>query len=537
MNNSFNNDEDLLFIEDENEYLFEGEQDGDLLIFDEDEGPSSTKLDKWKILIVDDEQEIHAVTKMVLSDFMFDGKTLEFIHAYTGKEAIEKFREHSDIALTLLDVVMEEDESGLKVVKYVREELKNRQVRIILRTGQPGHAPEQMVIMNYDINDYKEKTELTSQKLFTTIVAALRSYRDIITIENNRQGLEDIIESASDIFKLQSMKKFASGVLRQLTSILNLESNAIHCNSIAVTKGTEDFYVLAATGMYDKGERQLVKDVVGEEVYHLIQRGFIERKSFFSGKHTICYFQSDTGADNVIYLFGKEIVNEFDRYLIEIYCTNVSVAFENIYLNEEVEKTQREIIFTLGEIAETRSKETGYHVKRVAEYSKLLAVKYGLSEEESEIIRLASPMHDVGKVGIPDSILGKPGKLTDQEFDIMKQHAQLGYDMLKHSTRRVMKAASIIALEHHEKYNGRGYPNGKKGDDIHIYGRIVAVADVFDALGTERVYKPAWEIERIVNLFKEERGQHFDPQLVDLFLNNLDDFIEIQQKYTDEKVF
>jgi response regulator RpfG family c-di-GMP phosphodiesterase len=205
-------------------------------------------------------------------------------------------------------------------------------------------------------------------------------------------------------------------------------------------------------------------------------------------------------------------------------------------LNEEIENTQREIIYTLGEIAETRSKETGYHVKRVAEYSCLLAEKYGLSEKEIELIRIASPMHDVGKVAISDDILNKPGKLTLEEYQIMKTHTNIGYEMLKHSNRTIIQTASIIARQHHEKYNGGGYPSGIKGEDIHLYSRITAIADVFDALSSNRVYKSAWTTQRIVEFFKSERGEHFDPKLTDLFLENFNEFLEIKEKYRDTKV-
>lgn len=201
------------------------------------------------------------------------------------------------------------------------------------------------------------------------------------------------------------------------------------------------------------------------------------------------YFQSKMGMENVIYMNGFKALSEWERYLIDIYCTNVSVAFENIYLNEELESTQQEIIYTMGEITETRSRETGHHVKRVAEYSRLLAIKYGLSEQEAEVIRLASPMHDVGKVGIPDAILNKPGPLTQDEFEIMKTHSNLGYEMLKHSNKQVLNAAAIIAQQHHERFDGSGYPHGLRGEDIHLYGRITALADVFDALCSDRVYK------------------------------------------------
>ena len=202
-------------------------------------------------------------------------------------------------------------------------------------------------------------------------------------------------------------------------------------------------------------------------------------------------------------------------------------------LQKEIEDTQKEVVFTMGAIGESRSKETGNHVKRVAEYSKLLALYYGLPEEEAEMIKQASPMHDIGKIAIPDAILNKPGKFTDEEFEHMKKHAELGYDMLKYSERPLLKCASIVAYEHHEKYNGRGYPNGTSGEDIHIYGRITAVADVFDALGSDRCYKKAWDDEKIFNLFKEERGEHFDPKLVDIFFDHLDEFLAIRDSLID----
>jgi response regulator RpfG family c-di-GMP phosphodiesterase len=351
-------------------------------------------------------------------------------------------------------------------------------------------------------------------------------------IENNKIGLEKIINSSADLFEVTSMRNFASGVLTQLTSILNLNKNAVHCNSYAVAKGQEEIYVLAAAGDYSFDEYENIKDAVPSHVFKCIEKSFHEKKSEFFENHFTCYFKSKTGRENVIYFEGSKKLNEWDRYLIEIYSTNVSVAFDNIYLNEEAEHTQMEIIFTLGEIAETRSKETGNHVKRVAEYSKLLALKYGISEKEAEIIRLASSMHDVGKVAVPDAILNKPGKLTPEEFEIIKNHTQHGYAMLNHSSRDIFKAAAIIAHQHHEKYNGQGYPNGLAGEDIHIYGRIAALADVFDALNTDRVYKKAWALEDTLKYFTEESGHHFDPKLVTLFFDNLPGILKIREKYT-----
>lgn len=174
----------------------------------------------WKILIVDDEPEVHAVTKLALSDFSFLGRGLEFHSAYSGEEARELATQHPDAAIVLLDVVMETDDAGLHVAKFIREDIGNRFTRIILRTGQPGQAPERTVIVNYNINDYKSKTELTAQKLFTAVMSSLRSYRDIISIDHSRHGLEKVIASSTNLFALQSMEHFVDGLVQQLSWVI-----------------------------------------------------------------------------------------------------------------------------------------------------------------------------------------------------------------------------------------------------------------------------------------------------------------------------
>ncbi|CAH1222607.1 hypothetical protein PAECIP111893_04873 [Paenibacillus plantiphilus] len=229
----------------------------------------------------------------------------------------------------------------------------------------------------------------------------------------------------------------------------------------------------------------------------------------------------------------QAIFTSIDLEHLTLAASYAGKSLESVMLHEEIAATQREIIFAMGEIGESRSKETGNHVKRVAEYSYILALGYGLSVEEAEQLKMVSPMHDIGKVAIPDAVLHKPGKLTEEEFELMKQHTITGYNLLKSSGRELMKMASIVAYEHHEKWDGTGYPRGLNGEDIHLYGRITAIADVFDALGSDRVYKKAWELDRILKLFEEERGRHFDPHLVDIFLQQFPKLLTIRQNYRD----
>ncbi|MDQ2087184.1 DUF3369 domain-containing protein [Herbivorax sp. ANBcel31] len=488
-----------------------------------------------KVLIVDDDKEVHTITKLALKDFTYNDARLQFLSAYSGKEAKSVISENSDIAVVLLDVVMEEEDSGLKLVEYIRDELKNQEIRIILRTGQPGQAPERKVIFDFDINDYKEKTELTSQKLFTSMVSSLRAYESIHMANQNKKGLEKIAEATNNLFEVQSINKLSSIALEQLLSILylNADTKKGKVSGFIAFKKEKDFFVTSGSGRFKKHINKNMKDIIFHTSYTKIQNALKEKRVVSIDEHLIIHFKSNCGMEYILFI---DDINDFcciDNNLLKIFTNNISSAFENTTLNFKLQESQKEIIFTLGEIAEARSKETGNHVKRVAEFTKLLAIKYGFSKEEAEVISLASAMHDIGKMGIPGDILNKPGKLTKEEFDVIKTHTTIGHQMLQGSNKEIIKIASIIALEHHEKYNGKGYPKGLKGDNIHIYGRITAIADVFDALGTVRVYKPAWPVDKIIKLFKEERGEHFDPYLIDLFFENINEILSIKESLPD----
>lgn len=231
---------------------------------------------------------------------------------------------------------------------------------------------------------------------------------------------------------------------------------------------------------------------------------------------------------------GEAGFSETDKEHLLLAATYTGEVLKAAQLQEEIEATQREIIFTMAEAGELRSKETGQHVKRVAEYCRLFAERYGLGEAETEVLKLSSPMHDIGKIAIPDAILLKPAKLDEAEWRIMKTHSTLGHDMLKHSDRTLLRSAATIAWQHHEKWDGSGYPCGLAGEAIHVYARIAALADVFDALASDRPYKKAWELERIVELFRAEAGRHFDPDLAKIFLDDVDAFVAIRNLYKDE---
>ena len=489
---------------------------------------------RWKMLIVDDEIRVHKTTKSVLKKFIFEEKKLEILSAYSGEGAISVIKEHTDIAVILLDVVMETDDAGLTTAKKIREELKNDLVRIVLRTGQPGTAPEKDVILNYDINDYKEKTELTSLKLFTTVVASLRSYRDLATIEQNRIGLEKIIIASRNIFKLDSMLLFVEGVLTQLVSLLNLNespTNFSHSDAFFSVFDNNKIVLLANSGKFKDKEY----NIISPKALRLMDEAFITKKTVEKDGSYVGIFKSKNNKYIFLYLeyYGK--LNARNKDFLELFLGNVSVAFVNLCLNDEIIDTQKEMIERLGELAESRSKETANHVKRVSKISELLAQACQLGEEEVKYLAMASPMHDIGKIATPDSILLKKGKLTPDEFEIMKEHAQIGWEILKVSKREILKVAAIVAHEHHERWDGKGYPRGLKKEEIHIYGRITAIADVYDALSQKRCYKDAWSREEVFKFLKEGKGKQFDPRIIDLFFQNFETIDAEIRKIDNEK--
>lgn len=500
---------------------------------DAEEEEVSANTGSWKVLIVDDEPEVHAVTKLALSDFTFQGKPLEFISAYSGAEAQAVIVEHPDAAIVLLDVVMETDDAGLNVARFIRDEAQNPHVRIILRTGQPGQAPERQVILNYDINDYKSKTELTAQKLFTVIMASLRSYRDIISLEQSRLGLEKIIRASADLFSVHSMDNFIVGIIQQLTSILGCADEAMYITSSLVAGSTvqessNNLTVFAGQGDYQDDAGKPIAQVLNSQLLEAVEEALHSQSIVYRDNYLVAYCSSKYTEGSLLYVSGiPETLDPPHRQLIELFSQNVQIAYENVQLQIELEDTQQEIVHRLSEAVEQRSTETGNHVRRVSAICFLLANAYGLSANDAEVLMHAAPLHDVGKVGIPDIILNKPDKLIDGEWEVMKTHAIKGYEILKDSKRPIIKAGAIIALDHHERWDGKGYPAGKSGEEIHIYGRISALADVYDALRHSRCYKEAWPVDKVAEFIKQESGKHFEPKLVELFLLHLDELERI----------
>ncbi len=320
------------------------EQDDVLhLIDDTDTAAVDHSARKWKIAVIDDDQAVHDGTRFALSDYSLNGQTLEILSAYSAAEGRTLMRAHPDIAAVLLDVIMETDVAGLELVEYIRNEIKNETVRIILRTGQPGQAPERRVIVQYDINDYKAKTELTADKLFTSLTAALRSYQQLERMVQTRRGLEIIIDAASTLYDFKSMQRLAEGVLTQIASLLNVDCAGILVLRDDGSTAGDEFSVLAGSGCYSRfigtdGSRALDADVRS-----LVEAAFKRRKNEFADQRTVLYIRTGSGREVVVLLQAERPLSETDRALVEIFGSRLSIAFDNVILYQQLQQANAQL--------------------------------------------------------------------------------------------------------------------------------------------------------------------------------------------------
>ena len=514
------NDDDLLLIEDE---------------LSNQEGEKSVNSPPWKVLIVDDDEEVHAITKLVLSNFEWEESPLHFLSAYSSYDAEQLFKEHDDIAVALIDVVMETDDAGLRLIKVIRNKIKNDAIRLVLRTGQPGQAPERKIIREYDISDYKNKTELSGIKLDTLMCSSLRSYQNIMSLKKNKRGLEIVIESSSSLFDSPTYESLVNITMDYLTKLVKqcARSEKYTISSLGIYCNPSVFHLIESRGELSYLSHVNDIDKLPDNASLLISQCIAEQRHIYTPHALVMNMSSSSDSCIIFYFEGLMPLTEQDISLLELFASNTKISFDNEELRHELEEGQREIVYLLGEAIEHKSKETGNHIRRVAEITRLLAIELGYSAAEAEKIKSASPLHDLGKIGIPDHILHKPGALDPEEWKIMQSHVEIGYELVRYSNQDILKYAAIISHQHHERWDGTGYPRGLKCEEIDLIGRIAALADVFDALAHDRCYKKAWPIEEILSYIDQQSGSHFDPQVVAAFKKNQAQIISINERYKD----
>lgn len=381
-------------------------------------------------------------------------------------------------------------------------------------------------------HDQKNRMNIYRDDLFLAILAAIRSYGDLYDFDEDGISLDQIMESAKHIYMENQMYAFSSRVIKKLLSIICLGNKGEEKMMSGFVASELDgmYMIIYGIGSYQIYEKLILNDVIPKNIQTFITENSGRGQSMYTDNTVMLFFSHAMGTENVIFIESKKSIGAWEKNLIQLFEMNLMEEYAKLcQLNQERLSTEK-LVQTLSEVIEAKSKEMNHHVRRVASYSKLLAQGYGLDHESIKTLEVASMIHDIGKLIIPDKILNKPGKLSVEEFESVKKHAMAGYEMMKESKHDLIQTAAVIALEHHEKWNGTGYPIGLEKDATHIFGRIVALADVFDALSTDRVYKKAWPLEQIVDLLKKERGEHFDPKLVDIMLENIHAFIDIRDE-------
>jgi putative nucleotidyltransferase with HDIG domain len=480
------------------------------------------------VVVVDDDPLVHEVTRAVLADFRFEGRELEFLYAYSAHEAREHFLQRTDIALALIDVVMETESAGLDLVRFVREEAGRNLPRLILRTGQPGLAPEDQIINRYDLHDYWEKTELSARKLVTVVHSALRSYRDLLALETSRLGVQALLEISPGLQACQSLESFAECALQHFLQLMGVPARG--ARALVGYERQDGIEVLCAPGLdYEKGalvsrlelNLPMLAPARLQQAWSWEAGGFEARLNRRDGRPLFFHIE------------GVAEPSEEDERLSGLMQHQAEVLLDNLGLWLEALSAQFETIHLLADAVESRSKETGAHTRRVGEIAWILARALGFDAERAEILRRAAPLHDLGKIAVPDQVLNKPGKLDAKEWTIMQSHAQVGYEILAKSPRGPMQVAAMVARDHHEKWDGTGYPAGLKGEEISIEGRIVAVVDVVDALLSRRCYKEPWPLGEVLDLVREQSGRHFDPEVVEAFFHCLPEILQIRKQLPD----
>lgn len=469
----------------------------------------------WKVLVVDDEVDMRTLTRLNLKGFTFDGRGLEFVEAASAYEAREKLAQHDDFALALIDVVMETDDAGLRLVEYIRKDLGNAMIRLVIRTGQPGVAPERYVIDNFDIDDYKDKTELTATRLYTTVRSAIKAYRDLKTIDLNRIGLSRVLQAAPDLYKISnsSLNAFFEGVLTQIVGLCNLAevSFVATVDGMLATVDGREVTVQATTGhVADQARYDEIRALCSEAV----TSGKLPERIRQHG--LVVPLQVAMKPVGFVYVEPTRELTEDDMDLLKVMAQQCSSALENLQLHLDLQKAYDSAIEMLAEIAEFKDKTTGKHIQRIEAYTRQVALELGVPPDEAALYGKASRLHDVGKIGIPDNVLRKPGKLDADEFAIMKTHVTIGASILSHDPALAM--AREVANSHHERWSGGGYPTGCLAKEVSLLTRIVSVVDVFDALVSRRPYKRPWTVEEAVANIEEAAGTQFDPTVVAVFL-------------------
>jgi len=492
-------------------YLFAGE----LAIEPTSQQPDiASNKSSWKVLIVDDELLVHKVTKSVLGNVVIDGRNVNLISAYTAKEALELLTTHDDIAVIFLDVVMETEDAGLMLCKTIREDLNNDMVQIIIRTGQPGANPENEVILKYKINDYKEKTEISAQKLFTCLVSALRSYQNLVKVKQNKAGLNKIIVATQQLSKVNSVPLLMDGVLSQLVTLVDycersfvfkVKSNGQSNHNVSI----DNISLMSCFGSDD------IEDV-DAYITALQQRVIINTspvQSLYKEKEYLVRFHFGPQDQYILYLEAGRPLTRLDLELLAIFSSNIQVAIDNLCAYQQQAQSQQDNITHCINILNRANIPQNDQLHSVAKLAGQLALDFGLEPRVATDIKLALLFNRDAQ------LLGNYQGQSVNNHDLDKSHPLTNSQLL---------ILQNILQQQGEHFDGSGQPKQLSGTAISVEARIVALVRVFDSLSHRYDHEKAWPNGDVADLLTEQHLAHYDPKLVALLIKNIEIYHRLQ---------
>lgn len=499
----------------------------------QDPSPSAEALLPWKILIADDDRDVHSSTRFALRGIHFKGRPLTFLHAYSGAETLTVLQENPDTALVFLDIIMETEDAGLNTAQHIREMGFNL-VRIIFRTGFPGQAPEQNIVENYDVHDYKDKSGLTAQKLHTALISALRAYDDLGTLENHRRGLLSVLELGSS-FDFNDVQRYVARMLAEFVNLAKLGADNILVVARSSTHPETVPQLIAAQGTWQTEVDHLDFASLPTEVMEMIHHALNKRQSSSnSGYKTL--LARHQGIDLVLFAQGERAFECADDVLLEVFLINVCQTLNNQNTFASMSQDRHALFRGMALQAEQWDEQAASSFQRLSHLVLALAKRLDTTlmfpdEIDSRFLHdigIAALLHDLGNATLPKELLLKESVYTASERQQMQEHVAAGLQAIRvfeteADSFGALHLAKDIIRAHHEHVDGSGYPAGLQGENIPFSARLFAVADTYIALTSKRPHRAALDSIAARAAIQASAGQQFDPRIVQALFELFDD--------------
>jgi len=465
----------------------------------------TVQLPHWKVLIVDDEPLVHQVTKSVLTNITIDGRKVEFLSAYNAQETMGIMRRHDDIAVIFLDVVMETPDAGLTICRDIREKLNNDAVQIILRTGQPGSNPENDIVLKYKINGYKDKTELSAQKLFTCLVSALRSYQDLVNIKKSSVGLSKVIAATQQLNQNNSVPLFMDGVLSQVVTLID---NCKHSFVFEVNSPIERPETVRIISSF--GEEQI--DKFEDFKYSLHKRILTEEnvaQPSTTSKDFIQYFNFGKQYRYALFLETDRELTTLDLELLSLLSSNIQISLDNLNSYQHIINSQQEVIAQLFGVLRAQVNGGISSISVILNLALQLCVDAQIGKDNIRLIETLLSFNHHSFLTANE----KPRLLSTDDNGVNKN------------------TLSLVLQQLNERFDGTGHPNNLTGDNITLPAKVITLASIFESLLSDRGYKDALTFDASISIIEQQSGKHFDPRLVDCLINNKEQYKKLVEKY------